>query len=247
MDRRFDLVMSLEVAEHLPHECAELFVNTLVSLGPVVLFSAAIPGQGGTHHLNEQWPDYWAGLFQSRDYAVVDCIRKRIWQNDRIASCYAQNTLVFSHRAYRERHPTLKREYEKTPPSQLSLVHPKQFRDVVESLERLYRAAQEVAALVPAGDTLVLVDEDQLVGTIAAGRRALPFLDRGGQYWGPPADDETAVRELVQLRHSGASFIVCAWPAFWWLDYYVGLHRHLRSEFRCVLENDRLVVFDLRP
>jgi hypothetical protein len=46
---------------------------------------------------------------------------------------------------------------------------------------------------------------------------------------------------------AGAGFIVFAWPAFWWLDHYAGLHRHLRAHFRCVLENDRLVVFDLRP
>jgi hypothetical protein len=45
----------------------------------------------------------------------------------------------------------------------------------------------------------------------------------------------------------GVSFIVFGWPAFWWLDYYSGLHRHLRSSSRCVVHNDCLVVFDLRP
>jgi hypothetical protein len=67
----------------------------------------------------------------------------------------------------------------------------------------------------------------------------------GGQYGGPPPDDATAIRELERLRQSGASFIVFARPAFWWLDYHAALC-HLRSAFRCVLENDRLVVFDLR-
>jgi hypothetical protein len=55
-----------------------------------------------------------------------------------------------------------------------------------------------------------------------------------------------AIQELDRLRQCGASFIVLAWPAFWWFDYYSELHRHLRSEFLCVLENERLVVFDLR-
>ena len=62
MNRKFDLVLSLEVAEHLPSECAEAFVESLVNLGPVILFSAAIPYQGGENHVNEQWPEYWVGV-----------------------------------------------------------------------------------------------------------------------------------------------------------------------------------------
>jgi hypothetical protein len=79
-----------------------------------------------------------------------------------------------------------------------------------------------------------------------ADRRAIPFVERNGQYAGPPADDETAVRELERLRQAAASHIAFAWPAFWWLDHYAGLNRHLRANFPCVLENDRIVVFDLR-
>src|SRR6266542_308161 len=63
IDRAFDLVVSLEVAEHLPRESAETFVESLATLGPAVLFSAAIPFQGGTGHVNEQWPEYWVKLF----------------------------------------------------------------------------------------------------------------------------------------------------------------------------------------
>ncbi|MBM4464923.1 MAG: glycosyltransferase [Chloroflexi bacterium] len=112
---------------------------------------------------------------------------------------------------------------------------------------RLHQAIQEISAFVPPGDAFILVDGD-LWGApeVLAGRRRIPFLERDGQYWGPPADDDTAICELERLRRSGASFIVFAWPAFWWLDHYAGLHRHLRSAYRCALENDRLVVFDLR-
>jgi glycosyltransferase involved in cell wall biosynthesis len=113
---------------------------------------------------------------------------------------------------------------------------------------RLHSAVQEIVDLVPAGEAFILVDKDSW-GTDddLGGRRRIPFLERDGQYWGAPPDDETAIRELERLRRSGASFIVFAWPAFWWLEHYVGLRAHLRSKFRCVLENERLIAFDLKP
>jgi hypothetical protein len=106
--------------------------------------------------------------------------------------------------------------------------------------------ACELAPLIPQGETLILVDQAKLETNAIAGRHALPFLERAGEYWGPPPDDETAIREFERLRGSGANFIVFAWPAFWWLDYYQGFNRHLRQHHRNVLENDRIVVFDLR-
>lgn len=113
--------------------------------------------------------------------------------------------------------------------------------------ERVQKATEELAELIPPRNTVILVDQNQWgTGGIVAGRRCLPFLERDGQYWGPPPDDGTAIREFERLRRSGAHFMVFAWPAFWWLEYYVGLHRHLRARFRCLLENAELVVFDLR-
>src|SRR5215218_5093516 len=58
MGRRFDLVVSLEVAEHLASGCSETFVRSLTNLGDVILFSAAIPGQAGTNHINLRWQGY---------------------------------------------------------------------------------------------------------------------------------------------------------------------------------------------
>jgi glycosyltransferase involved in cell wall biosynthesis len=112
--------------------------------------------------------------------------------------------------------------------------------------ERLEIATQEVATLIPAGESFVLVDENLWGFEVPPGLRALPFLERDGHYWGPPADDKTAVRELERMRRSGVSYAVIGWPAFWWLDYYSGLREYLGSNFRCVLRNSRLVVFDLR-
>jgi SAM-dependent methyltransferase len=138
LGRVFDLAVSLEVAEHLPADCAAVFVDCLTHLAPFVLFSAAIPFQGGTHHLNEQWPDNWAGLFKEHDYLPVDFIRKRVWQNDGVSWWYAQNTLLFARADLVKSNAALGAEFEKTNPNQLSLVHPRQYLD----LETVLRSQQ---------------------------------------------------------------------------------------------------------
>jgi hypothetical protein len=113
--------------------------------------------------------------------------------------------------------------------------------------ERLVIAKEEIEAFIPPGETFILVDEEQwgIAGDFA-NCHSIPFLEREGQYWGPPPDDVTAIRELERLRRSGAHFIVFGWPAFWWLDYYSELRDYLYSEFNCVLKNSRVVVFDLQ-
>lgn len=136
VDRNFDLVVSLEVAEHLPHKSARNFVDSLVRLGPVILFSAAIPCQGGVNHLNEQWPAYWVKLFQERQYAVIDCIRKKIWKNERVEWWYAQNILIFANLNHIEKDPLLRREFQSNKNNQLSIVHPRKYLDLLENHEK---------------------------------------------------------------------------------------------------------------
>jgi hypothetical protein len=93
--RRYDLALSLETAEHLKPERGQTLVADLVALAPAVLFSAAIPHQGGTEHINEHWQDYWADLFVAHGYIVKDCIRPRIWDQTTRSMWYAQNTLLY--------------------------------------------------------------------------------------------------------------------------------------------------------
>jgi len=112
--------------------------------------------------------------------------------------------------------------------------------------ERLQMAKHDLNGLIPIGDRFILVDESQWGSNLLEARQAVPFVERDGIYWGRPSDDEMAIRELERLRVSGTSFIVFAWPTFWWLDYYVGLRDYLLSKFRCVLTNSRVVAFDLR-
>ena len=112
---------------------------------------------------------------------------------------------------------------------------------------RLDRAVKDIKSHAPPQSTFILADDNEWgMGADLECRRRLFFLERDGKYWGPPEGDAAAIEELDHMRRAGADFFVFAWPAFWWLDYYTGLRQHLRSTFPCVLENDGLVMFDLR-
>jgi SAM-dependent methyltransferase len=133
----FDLALSLEVAEHLPPECAGVLVDSLTRLAPAVVFSAAIPHQGGTDHINEQWPEYWATLFEARGYAAIDCLRAGVWSDRRVEWWYAQNLLLYARRDYVLARRELAREYAGTERSALARVHPLCFLGTVAALHRL--------------------------------------------------------------------------------------------------------------
>jgi SAM-dependent methyltransferase len=94
--RRFDLVVCLEVGEHLRPDAARALVGTLVRSAPVVAFSAAIPGQGGIGHVNEQWPDWWRARFADHGYRQHDVLRRVLWTNDDVAFWYAQNLFLYA-------------------------------------------------------------------------------------------------------------------------------------------------------
>jgi SAM-dependent methyltransferase len=121
---RFDLVLCLEVAEHLPPEAADVLVDSLVGLGPAVLFSAAVPGQSGEHHVNEQWPDYWSERFAARGYVAVDAIRPRVWSDANVDWWYRQNALLFCDPDLVAANAALGEARTATRDSQLTVVHP---------------------------------------------------------------------------------------------------------------------------
>ena len=78
LGRDFDLVLSAEVAEHLPLEVSDIFIDSIIKHGKVILFSAAAPGQGGTCHVNEQWQDFWVKKFRERGYVPIDFLREKL-------------------------------------------------------------------------------------------------------------------------------------------------------------------------
>jgi SAM-dependent methyltransferase len=93
--RKFSLVLCLEVAEHLSQTRAASFIKDLTKLGDRIIFSGAIPYQGGQNHLNEQYPDYWISYFKDENFQVQDSIRPLIWNNNEVDWWYRQNILVF--------------------------------------------------------------------------------------------------------------------------------------------------------
>src|SRR5205814_2318448 len=115
-----DLVMSLEVAEHIKPEFASGFIRSLCNLGDVILFSAAIPNQGGVLHYNEQYPKYWIEKFKESGFLPYDCIRKEIWETETIDVNYRQNLLFFISREKTGLYPSITRENNIA----LALVHP---------------------------------------------------------------------------------------------------------------------------
>lgn len=125
LDDEFDVAVCLEVAEHLPIRSAQGLVESLVGLAPAVLFSAAVPLQGGTNHVNEQWPKYWATLFAGFRYRRVDAIRPTIWKDRRVKWWYRQNTFLFVNETHVGSYPGLASASE--PEEDLMLIHPDVF------------------------------------------------------------------------------------------------------------------------
>jgi SAM-dependent methyltransferase len=124
-NRRYDLAMSVEVAEHLPEKHAAQFVASLCGLAPMVMFSGAAPYQGGDDHINEQWPEYWVEKFNDHGYVVFDCIRPAIWNNPDVAYYYAQNILLFVCRETVPNYPALSNLQPATEP--LARIHPRRW------------------------------------------------------------------------------------------------------------------------
>ena len=101
----YDLVISLEVGEHLDKNCADQYVRFLTSLGSVILFSAAIPFQTGENHINEQYPEYWQEKFGNYDFVYLDPFRVKFWNNDSINWWYRQNMFLVVHKKLVSKYP----------------------------------------------------------------------------------------------------------------------------------------------
>jgi len=115
----------LEVAEHLPQSSAKNFVTTLTNLGDIILFSAAIPMQPGTNHINNQFPNYWVNLFSDRGYKCIDCLRDKFWQDPQVEWWYSQNMLLFVNEDFLRSDQRLHVLHHKTDFDRIVRIHPK--------------------------------------------------------------------------------------------------------------------------
>jgi SAM-dependent methyltransferase len=96
LGRTFDLVESFEVAEHIDETASGVFVSNLVRhAGRFILFSAAVPGQGGEYHVNEQPYDFWRKRFAESGFTAYDFVRPRIAADNRISFWYRYNIILF--------------------------------------------------------------------------------------------------------------------------------------------------------
>jgi SAM-dependent methyltransferase len=123
IQRQFDLAICLEVAEHLPSTAETTLIDFLTGLSSIVAFSASIPFQNGTAHINEQWLEHWVQHFRSRGYVAIDCIRPRFWSNPDVEWWYAQNTILYAKEKALDNYPHLSALCEKKDP--FSCVHPR--------------------------------------------------------------------------------------------------------------------------
>lgn len=144
--RRFDLAVSVEVAEHLTEAAADDFVATLTDHADLVLFGAAIPGQGGYMHINEQWPSYWIAKFASKGFLAADLIRPRFWLDRDIPVFYRENTFVFVNKDRADLVATVRGQrpdFDREPI--LDAAHPEKFEEVA----RYRNAADKLTRWIP--------------------------------------------------------------------------------------------------
>ena len=95
--KSYDLAICLEAAEHVEEKFSNLIVENLTKASKVILFSAALPGQGGTNHINEQPPEFWQKKFMKFNYTQLDIIRPIIWDEPAVAWWYKQNIFLYVH------------------------------------------------------------------------------------------------------------------------------------------------------
>src|SRR6266480_4250428 len=134
LHRRFDLVICLEVVEHLLPQFADDLIATLTGFCDVVLFSAAIPYQGGHGHINERWQDYWIQSFRTLGFVCVDILRSRFWTDDSVSWWYSQNAFFFIREDRLDRYPKLADLRAAPSMGCNAVVHPKLFQQRILDL-----------------------------------------------------------------------------------------------------------------
>jgi SAM-dependent methyltransferase len=154
LGRRFDLAICLEVGEHLSEHSARPLVASLAQHSDLILFSAAIPYQGGDGHVNERFPDYWAALFAQEGHRPLDFIRPRIWNDPQVLWWFPQNTLVFAHDRLLAANEQLRQEHHTA--RLLSVVHPNIYLTRLRQANQLLRERDQLIHFLAQGGTFTV-------------------------------------------------------------------------------------------
>ena len=192
-DERYDLALCLEVTEHLPYRSGTRLVRMLTQMSPVIVFSAAIPGQGGTAHINEQWPRVWESEFKRYDFVRLDPIRPRVLQDRRVAFWYRQNLYVYAARDLITRSPLLRAEQHEPKWDSLEIIGTYILDDLVrrqDSLRGILSAIPRVAKRALQRRLSRLLHRDNAEGLRAHGREpAVKAEDGPPRVLAGPVDD----------------------------------------------------------
>ncbi|MEY2467193.1 MAG: hypothetical protein QOD03_1714 [Verrucomicrobiota bacterium] len=220
-----DLVVMVDVLEHLPLDLHERFFQNLTAvMRPESAVALTFPSPDYQRYLRQHRPD---------ELQIID----EIIELPHLHEVAAKTGLAIKHFSLED--IWLPNQYVHCVLKSGALTY--------SAADKNSAALAEIANLIPTGESFILVDQDEWPRKAPPGRQAIPFLEHDGIYWGTPADDATAILECERLHQSGAHYIVFGWPAFWWLEHYAGFHRHLRDQLRCLIQNERLIIFDLQP
>lgn len=134
LNKRYDLALCFEVIEHIKEKYADRMVQNLIDISDIVVFSAAIPFQGGQNHVNEQWLDYWQKKFEKKNYSLLDVIRPLIWNKPEIFYWYKQNIVVFINN---DRNDIIESLGNEVGSPILNMVHPECFISKINEFKEL--------------------------------------------------------------------------------------------------------------
>ena len=198
--QRFDLAICMEVAEHLSDARAAGFVRELGGLSDLVLFSAAIPEQGGTHHINEQWPGYWSSLFRHEGFVCFDLLRPRLWNEAGCEWWYLQNVLIFAKEGSTAAASLGQAGAPVAEP--LALVHPRKLRHALDEWQERAKFFEQLSHYQPFG-------RDEGIRTLEAKADALRAMVEARQ-----AELEAAQAALVVRQREQASLAAALEAAY---------------------------------
>ena len=152
LNKKFDLAISIEVAEHLPEIRAKSFISNICNLADIVLFSAAVPFQEGEGHINCQWQSYWRNIFSDNGFIAIDILRPKIWNNKDVNMIYSQNMFIYINKdlLVQNKEYSILKKYSEIP--FFSIINPRFFNNEIEKHKRrqklFYRIKSRVGRII---------------------------------------------------------------------------------------------------